>query len=53
MAFLLLVFIAAGALAQDANKTITAKEVLLIETVPAAADMRGRKQGTPEIEKSS
>lgn len=51
--FLLLVFIAAGALAQDANKIITAKEALRIETVLAADDMRGRKPGTPEIDKAA
>ena len=53
MVILILVFLAAGAFAQDVNKLITSKEVLRVETFLAADDMRGRKPGTPEIDKAA
>jgi hypothetical protein len=52
-ALFILIFIGATAFAQDVNKIINSKEVLRIETFLAADDMRGRKPGTPEIDKAA
>lgn len=51
----LLFFIAAHvvACAQNAESVINAKEVLRIETVLASDEMRGRRAGTPEIDKTA
>ena len=52
-ALFILIFIAAVTFAQDVNKLITSNEVLRIETFLAADEMRGRKPGTPEIDKAA
>lgn len=44
---------ATGAFAQQADKYLNAAEALRIESVLAADDMRGRKPGTPEMEKAA
>ena len=41
------------AFAQDANKIISANEVLRIETYLAADELKGRKPGTPEMENAA
>ncbi len=48
-----LILISILSLAQDENKLITTKEVLRVETFLAADDLRGRKPGTPEIDKAA
>ena len=53
LTILVLVFIAAGAFAQDVNKIITAKEALRIETFLASDELKGRKPGTPEMDKAA
>ena len=50
LAFLLF---ATGAFAQQADKYLNAAEALRIESVLAADDMRGRKPGTPEIDRAA
>lgn len=52
-ALFILIFIGAATFAQDVSKLINSKEVLRIETFLAADDMRGRKPGTPEIDKAA
>ena len=52
-ALFIFILIGAAAFAQDVNKLINSKEVLRIETFLAADDMRGRKPGTPEIDKAA
>ena len=42
-----------GAFAQQADKYLNAAEALRIESVLAADDMRGRKPGTPEMERAA
>jgi hypothetical protein len=53
--FLLLLLIAANviACAQKQNDAIEAKEVQRIESVLASDDMRGRRSGTPDIDKAA
>ncbi len=53
LAILILVFLAAGAFAQDVNKLITSNEVVRVETFLAADELRGRRPGTPEIDKAA
>ena len=53
LGILILVFLATGAFAQDINKLITTKEVLRVETFLAADELRGRRPGTPEIDKAA
>ena len=52
-ALFIFILIGAAAFAQDVNKLINSKEVLRIETFLAADDLRGRKPGTPEIDKAA
>jgi hypothetical protein len=42
-----------GAFAQQADKYLNAAEALRIESVLAADDMRGRKPGTPEMDRAA
>lgn len=53
--FFLLLFIAANliACAQKQDEIINAKEVQRIESVLASDDMRGRRSGTPDIDKAA
>jgi hypothetical protein len=53
--FFLLLFIAANILAcaQNTDAVINAKEVQRIETVLASDDMRGRRAGTPDIDRAA
>ena len=53
LAILILVFLAVGAFAQDIDKFITTKEVLRVETFLAADELKGRRPGTPEIDKAA
>ncbi|MCY7292855.1 MAG: hypothetical protein LH615_11815, partial [Ferruginibacter sp.] len=48
-----LLFIAIFSFAQQADKIINAKELLRIESFLASDEMRGRKTGTPEIDKAA
>ena len=52
-ALFILIFTATIAFAQDVNKFINSKEVLHIETFLAADELRGRRPGTPEIDKAA
>ena len=52
-ALLILLLITTVTFAQDVNKLIPAKEVLRIETFLAADELKGRKPGTPEIDKAA
>lgn len=45
--------LATGAFAQQADKYLNAAEALRIESVLASDDMRGRRTGTPEIDKAA
>ena len=49
----ILIFTATVAFAQDVEKIITAKEVLRIESFLAADELKGRRPGTPEIDKAA
>ena len=47
------IFITAFSFAQQADKIINAKEVLRIESFLASDEMRGRKNGSAEIDKAA
>ena len=49
----ILILTATFAFAQNENKIISAKEVLRIETYLAADELKGRRPGTPEMEKAA
>ncbi len=53
LASFILIFTATVTFAQDVNKFITAKEVLRVETFLAADELKGRRPGTPEIDKAA
>ena len=53
LALFILIFTVTVAVAQVGDKIITAKEALRIETFLAADELKGRKPGTPEIDKAA
>ena len=53
LALFILIFTVTVAVAQVGDKIITAKEALRIETFLAADELKGRKPGTPEIDKTA
>ena len=53
IALLSFLLIVAFSFAQQANKIINATEVLRIESFLASDEMRGRKTGSPEIDKAA
>ena len=53
LALFILIFTTTIAFAQDVNKLITSKEALRIETFLAADELKGRRPGTPEIDKAA
>ena len=53
LALFILILTAAVTFAQDVNKLIPAKEVLRVETFLAADELKGRRPGTPEIDKAA